>query len=77
MEAYLKDIILKNKEFSKDTNHAYSPNNFQAGATAVITYEPADITLIGLTVGSGKSWIGAFTIALSPMEQFLVIEPTP
>jgi thiamine phosphate synthase YjbQ (UPF0047 family) len=28
MEAYFHDIIKKNKEFSKDTGHAYSPNNF-------------------------------------------------
>ena len=68
MEAYLKTIIKKNKEFSKDTDHAYSPNNFQAATTASITYNPAELNLIGLTVGSGKSWVEAFTIALSLTE---------
>ena len=57
MEAYFKDVIKKSKEFSKETNHAYTNNNFQAATTATITYEPASLNLIGLTTGSGKSWI--------------------
>ena len=68
MEAFLKNIIQKSKEFSKDTEYAYSHNNFYAGVTASITYEPALVNLIGLTTGSGKSWIEAYVIALSPME---------
>jgi hypothetical protein len=68
MEAFLNNIIKKSKEFSKDTDHAYSHNNFQAATTAVITYEPASLNLIGLTTGSGKSWIEAFTVGLNPTE---------
>jgi hypothetical protein len=68
MEIFLKDVIKKSKEFSKDTDHAYSHNNFQAATTATITYDPALLNIIGLITGSGKSWIEAFVIALSPME---------
>ena len=75
MEAFLKNIIKKSKEFSTDTDHAYSHNNFQAGVTAAITYDPAQLNLIGLTTGSGKSWVEAFVIALKPVEQCLVIVP--
>jgi hypothetical protein len=28
LETFLKDVIKKSKEFSKDTDHAYSHNNF-------------------------------------------------
>ena len=68
MVKFLKSIIEKSKEFSKETDHAYSHNNFQAATTAAITYEPALLNLIGLSVGSGKSWIEAFVTSLSPME---------
>ena len=75
MEVHLKDIIKKSKEFSIDTYHAYSHNHFQAGVTATITYDPAQLNLIGLTTGSGKSWVEAFVIALKPVEACLVVAP--
>ena len=75
MEKFAKNIIEKSKEFSKETEHAYSHNNFQAAVTAAITYEPASLNLIGLTTGSGKSWVEAFVIALNPVEECLVIVP--
>ena len=61
-------MIKKSKEFSKETEYAYSHNNFQAAKTTSITYNPASLNLVGLTTGSGKSWIEAFLIALNPME---------
>ena len=66
MEIFLKRIIKKCKEFSRETENTYSHNNFQAGKTAAITYDPASLNLIGLTTGSGKSWVEAFVVALSP-----------
>ena len=41
MEIVLKRIIKKSKEFSRETENTYSHNNFQAGLTAAITYNPA------------------------------------
>ena len=73
MEAFFRKTIEKSKEFSKESDHAYLHNNFQAGVTAAFNYDPASVNLIALTTGSGKSWLEAFTISLNPQVHHLVI----